>query len=288
MVRPHTLRGAEIGGLAGRIAALVEHPRFIAFITALIVINAITLGLETDDAITARFGTALRLFDVTVLSVFGAELLLKFIAYRRHFFRNGWNIFDLIVVAIALIPASGPFAVLRALRILRVLRLMSVVRPMRRVVTALFHALPGMGSIMAVLLLIYYVAAVLATEVFGHYPDPVMKELFGSIGASMYTLFQLMTLEGWAENIANPTIDHFPWAWIFFVGFIVVTSFSVLNLFIGIIVDAMNFVQEEEHKEEKEAMKKTMHDDSTRIHDDINALRADIAAIRALMENRSA
>ncbi|MBU0799751.1 MAG: ion transporter, partial [Alphaproteobacteria bacterium] len=148
---------------------------------------------------------------------------------------------------------------------------------------ALFHALPGMGAIIAVLLLIYYVAAVLATEVFGHHSDPHMQELFGTIGASMFTLFQLMTLEGWAENIAIPTIALFPWSWAFFVGFIVVTSFAVLNLFIGIIVDAMNIVHEEEHQDEKNAMQKTLHDDSERVHHDIDALRADIAEIKALL-----
>lgn len=283
MVRPAILKGVIFKGLRQKAASLVEHPYFIRFITALIILNAITLGLETDDALAEKFGALLHVFDIIVLSLFGLELALKFTAYHLHFFRSGWNVFDLIVIGIALLPSSGPFAILRALRILRVLRLMSVVPPMRRIVTALFHALPGMGAIIAVLLLIYYVAAVLATEIFGHYPDPEMKTLFGSIGASMYTLFQLMTLEGWAENIANPTIAHFPWAWMFFVGFIVVTSFSVLNLFIGIIVDAMNIVHEEEHKDEKDAMQKTMHDDATRVHDDINALRTEIAEIKELL-----
>lgn len=286
MVRPLKLQDTELTGLRGRAARIVEDVRFTRFIIALILVNAVTLGLETDDAIRAQYGAFLHMLDVVVLGVFGAELLLKLTAYRLHFFRSGWNIFDLIVVSIALIPASGPFAVLRALRILRVLRLMSMVPQMRRVITALFHALPGMGSIMGVLMLIYYVAAVLATQIFGKHPAEDMQELFGTIGASMYSLFQLMTLEGWAENIANPTIVHFPWSWAFFVGFIVVTSFAVLNLFIGIIVDAMNFVQEEEHKGEKEAFEQSLHDDAARLHDHIALLRDDMAELKALLRAR--
>lgn len=283
MVRPERLKGSELHGIRGRAARVVEDRHFIRFIIALIIVNAMTLGLETDDLVVARYGGFLKILDVLVLSIFCIEIALKFIAYRLDFFRRGWNVFDLIVVSIALVPASGPFAVLRALRILRVLRLMSMVRSMRRVITALFHALPGMGSIIAVLLLIYYVAAVLATQIFGKHPAPEMQELFGTIGASMYSLFQLMTLEGWAENIANPTIVYFPWSWSFFIGFIIVTSFAVLNLFIGIIVDAMNFVQEEENRDEKEAFEKALHDDSARLHEDICALRKELAEIKDIL-----
>lgn len=286
MVRPENMRVGALGGLRGRAAALAEHPCFIGFITALIVVNAITLGLETDAGVRARFGEFLHALDVVVLGAFVFEMLLKLFAYRLAFFRSGWNIFDLGVVGLALVPASGPFAVLRALRILRVLRLLSIVPQMRRILTALFLALPGMGAIIGVLMLIYYVAAVLATQIFGQNPDPAMQDLFGSIGDSLFTLFQIMTLEGWAEGIAQPTMAHYPWAWMYFVFFIVATSFAVLNLFIGIIVDAMNAVQEEEHREEKEAFEKALHDDSTTVHNDIKALRDDIAELKAMLAQR--
>lgn len=286
MAIPQELKPQALPGLRGRAAAFVEHPLFVRFITALILVNAVTLGLETDDDIRAAFGGILHMVDMLVLGVFAAELGLKLLAWRGAFFRQGWNVFDFAVVAVALVPAAGPFAVLRALRILRVLRLVSVVPQMRRIVTALLLALPGMGSIIAVLLLIYYIAAVLATQIFGHHGDAQMQELFGSIGASMYTLFQLMTLEGWAENIANPTIALFPWSWVFFVGFIVVTSFAVLNLFIGIIVDAMHIVQEEDLQAEEQSLKEAIHADSASVHSEVAVLRTEIAEIKAMLVDR--
>ncbi len=166
--------------------------------------------------------------------------------YRRlSFFRNGWNVFDFIIVAVALIPASGPLAVLRALRILRVLRLISVVPQLRRVVGALLTAIPGMLSVGAIIALVFYVGAVLSTKLFGQtFPD-----WFGTIGASMYTLFQVMTLESWSMGIVRPVMDAYPYAWLFFVPFIVATSFAILNLFIGIIVDSMQIA----HQREREA-----------------------------------
>jgi voltage-gated sodium channel len=283
MVRPESLKSTVLTGFRGRCAQLVESRDFVRLITILIIINAITLGMETDDNIKAAYGVWLDLFEAGVLVMFVFELMLKIFAYGPAFFRVGWNVFDVIVVGFALVPASGPFAILRTLRILRVLRLMSVVPSMRRIITALFRAIPGMGAIISVLLLIYYVAAVLATEVFGHHGDPELQALFGSIGASMYTLFQLMTLEGWADNIAAPTIQYFPWAWIYFVLFIVITSFSVLNLFIGIIVDAMNSVHEDEARSEKDAFEKSVHDDSDKLSVKMDQMQRDLNELKLLI-----
>jgi voltage-gated sodium channel len=259
-----------------RLQAFLEHNRFTAFITALILINAVTLGLETDDTLMARHGTLLHIIDHAILVVFVLELVLKLIAYRLQFFRVGWNWFDLVIITISLIPATGSLSVLRALRVFRVLRLLSVVPSMRRVISALFRAIPGMASIMSVLLVIYYVSAVLATHIFGHSNDATLESLFGSVGASMFTLFQLMTLEGWRDGIAEPAMAIYPMSWIFFVVFIIVTSFAVLNLFIGVIVDAMNIIHEEEDKEKGELP----------LHTDIKLLRADIENLRRELEAR--
>ena len=225
---------------------LIESNLFTFGITALILVNAITLGLETDQSITARYGGLLHWIDRIILVLFSIELLLKFYVYRFRFFRSGWNLFDLAIVAIALAPTSGALTVLRALRILRVLRLISVVPQLRRVVSAIGHSIPGMVSVVGVLGLIFYVASVLATKLFGTYPDPNMQEWFGSIGASAYTLFQIMTLESWSMGVVRPTMELFPWAWSFFIPFIIITSFAVLNFFIGIIVDSMQIVQKQE------------------------------------------
>ena len=225
---------------------LIESNLFTFGITALILVNAITLGLETDQSITARYGGLLHWIDRIILVLFSIELLLKFYVYRSRFFRSGWNLFDLAIVAIAWVPTSGALTVLRALRILRVLRLISVVPQLRRVVSAIGHSIPGMVSVVGVLGLIFYVASVLATRLFGTYPDPNMQEWFGSIGASAYTLFQIMTLESWSMGVVRPTMELFPWAWSFFIPFIIITSFAVLNFFIGIIVDSMQIVQKQE------------------------------------------
>ena len=225
---------------------LIESNLFTFGITALILVNAITLGLETDQSITARYGGLLHWIDRIILVLFSIELLLKFYVYRFRFLRSGWNLFDLAIVAIAWAPTSGALTVLRALRILRVLRLISVVPQLRRVVSAIGHSIPGMVSVVGVLGLIFYVASVLATKLFGTYPDPNMQEWFGSIGASAYTLFQIMTLESWSMGVVRPTMELFPWAWSFFIPFIIITSFAVLNFFIGIIVDSMQIVQKQE------------------------------------------
>jgi len=203
------------------------------------VINAITLGLETWPRAMAVAGPVLLAIDSTALWIFTVEIGLKLWLYRSRFVRDGWNVFDFAVVAIAWLPATGPLSVLRALRIMRVLRLLSVVPQMKTVVGALFKAMPGMGSIVAVLSLVFYVAAVMATKLFGaSFPD-----WFGSIGDSMYSLFQIMTLESWSMGIVRPVMEQHPAAWAFFVPFIVVTSFTVLNLFIALIVNSMQSLQ---------------------------------------------
>ena len=224
----------------------IESNKFNFGITILILINAITLGMDTDEQIVASYGNILFWIDRIILIIFSIELLLKFYACRHRFFTSGWNLFDLVIVMIAWAPTSGPLAVLRALRILRILRLISVVPQLRRVVSAIGHSIPGMVSVVGVLGLIFYVASVLATKLFGTHPDPNMQEWFGSIGASAYTLFQIMTLESWSMGVVRPTMQLFPWAWAFFIPFIIITSFAVLNFFIGIIVDSMQIVQKQE------------------------------------------
>jgi len=229
---------------------LVESKPFQNIIITVILFNAVTLGLETT-----RFGkdnvATLSIIDAVILGIFTLELLLKLIVYRLSFFRSGWNWFDLIIVIISWVPASGSLSVLRAFRILRVLRLFSVVPQMRRVIGALGHSLPGMASVVGVLSVIFYVSAVLATKLFGTNPDQNMQNWFGTIGESAYTLFQIMTLESWSMGIVRPTMDLYPQSWVFFVPFIIITSFAVLNLFIGIIVDAMQVMHEEESKPDK-------------------------------------
>ncbi len=225
-----------------RVATWVESPRIQAFIVGLILLNAAILGLETSPAIMAKHGAWLKIADKICLAIFCVELALKLVSYRGHFWRSGWNWFDLIVIGFALAPGAGPWSVLRSLRVLRVLRLLTVVPQLRRVVAAFLHSIPGLGGVVAVMIVFFYTFSVLTTKLFG----PTFPEWFGDIGSSLYTLFQIMTLESWSMGIVRPVMQQFPLAWAIFVPFIVIATFTILNLFIGIIVSTMQELREEE------------------------------------------
>ena len=265
-----------------RLTQFVEHPRARQGITALICLNAVTLGLETwDDAMRVAGGFLVAL-DTAILSVFVAEVSAKIVAYGRRFPRDPWNVFDFCVVAIGLIPATHSFSVLRALRVLRVLRLVSMVPSMRRVVQALLSAIPGMGSIVLLLGLIYYVSGVMATKLFGD----SFPEWFGSIGASMYSLFQIMTLESWSMGIVRPVMEVHAWAWAFFVPFILLTSFAVLNLFIAIIVNAMEAHHRAEAADEEAQREAVRQQRQERLDEELRGLREELQALRQAVEKR--
>ncbi|MEW5683109.1 MAG: ion transporter [Pseudomonadota bacterium] len=235
--------------LRARLKQFIEHGTVQRVLLALILINAVILGMETMPGVMAAIGSYLLTLDKAILAVFVVEIAIRLFVHRLAFFKDGWSVFDFIVVGIALVPASGPFAVLRALRVLRVLRVLTFVPSMRKIVGALIQSLNGMLSIAMVLALIYYVAAVMATKLFGDaFPD-----WFGSLGASLYTLFQIMTLESWSMGIARPVMEQFPYAWAFFVPFILIATFTMLNLFIAVIVNAVQSMHDEEHKEEHDA-----------------------------------
>ncbi len=258
--------------LRARIGRLVRAPAFERAIITLIIVNALLLGLDTYAWVHDRFGAAIASLDRLILAVFVAEIAARMLVHGRGFFRDPWSVFDFLVVAVALMPSAGPFAVLRALRIIRALRLITAVESMRRVIGGLLEALPGMGSIVALLALIFYVAAVMTTELFGaRFP-----EWFGTLGRSAYTLFQIMTLESWSMGIVRPVMEVYPWAWMFFIPFIVITAFAVLNLFIGIIVNAM----QKEHEELLRAQQEETGDELQRILTELRALRSELQALR--------
>ena len=254
--------------------SFLARPGTDRFILVLIAINAVTLGLETNATVMEKTGGLLALIDGLILTVFVFELLARMVADFRGFWRDPWRIFDFLVVSIALIPATGPLAVLRAFRILRVLRLVSTVEALRRVVSGLLAALPGMGSIMLLLVLIFYVFAVISTKLFG----ASFPEWFGSIGKSSYTLFQIMTLESWSMGIVRPVMEDFPYAWALFVPFIIATAFTVLNLFIGVIVDAM----QSEHAEEAHAERDAMKHETELILREVRELRKELAEMKKM------
>lgn len=220
--RKHWARWLESGGVQG-------------VVISVILLNAAIMGLETSRSLMATHGTLLHGLDQACLVFFVVELLARLAVYRAQFWRSGWNWFDFVVVAVALVPGAGPWAVLRSLRVLRVLRLLTVVPQMRRVVAAFLHSIPGLAGVVAVMMVFFYTAGVLATVLFGG----THPQWFGTLGGSLYSLFQIMTLESWSMGIVRPVMEVHPLAWAFFVPFIMIATFTILNLFIGIIVSTM-------------------------------------------------
>ena len=256
--------------------ALVEHKGFQRLVIVLIVFNAVTLGLETSQRMVADFGGVLHVIDRVTLAVFVAELLLRIYGNGWRFFTDSWNVFDLLVVGVALVPAAGPLSVLRTLRVLRVLRLVSAVPSMRRVVSGLLAAVPGMASVASLLALVIFVAGVMATKLFG----AIAPVYFGDLGTTLFTLFQIMTGEAWPD-IARVVMAQAPLAWIFFVIYILISSFAVLNLFIAVVVSGMEDQVTSDLAEAEERNAEAQAASDALILEEVRALRAEVAELRA-------
>ena len=233
------------------------------FVMALVMLNAVILAVLTYQWESGGWITALTGLDTAIAAVFVVEIALKVISGGQHYVRKPWNQFDMAVVAIGVFGAAYPLTVLRAFRVLRTLRLIRRVPSMRIVVESFMRALPGIASVLSVMLLFLFVFSVIGTRAFGE----TSPEAFGTLHDTAFTLFVILTLENW-EGIARPVMDAHPGSWTYFVGFIALNSFVVLNLVIAVIVNAM-------HREYDE------HADAERddILAEIKALRADVQAL---------
>lgn len=251
------------------------------FVIVVILINAATLGLETSPAIVQAAGDVLGIIDRVCLSIFIVEIALKLYAQGLRFFTNSWNVFDFLIVGVALLPGADGLAVLRALRVLRVLRLISVIPSLRRVVDALVRAIPGIASIAALLAIVFYVGAVMATMLFGEQ----FPEAFGDLGRSLFSLFQIMTLDGWSD-LSRKISAEFPWAPAFFVPFVLVSALTVLNLFIAVIVDAMQGLDEDRAEQGEKPLHPAGRELAAdeEILSELGSLRAQVAALTAAIE----
>ncbi|MEP5630837.1 MAG: ion transporter [Tateyamaria sp.] len=259
-----------------RLRAFLEKSRVHNTIMALIIFNAITLGISTSDWAQQNIAGLLDVLDRIVLTIFVVELLLKLYAYGLSFFRNSWNIFDLLVVSVGLLPSSSGLSVLRGLRVIRAMRLLSVIPQMRAVVQALLDALPGMGAVIVMISIVFYIFGVMATIMYGNAFD----EWFGTLGRSLYSLFQIMTLESWSMGIVRPVMEVYPTAWAFFVPFIVITAFSVLNLFIGLLVNTMQSAVEDETEAEFETLRKLVRQETDQVDAHVLELSEQIKELR--------
>lgn len=263
-------------GWRGQIERFMARPFIQRLLITLIVVNAGILGLETNPEIMGMIGTELIMIDHAILWIFIAEIVLLIAARGWRFFKDPWCIFDFLVVAIALVPATGSLSVLRALRVLRILRLINKIESMRRVVSALLGSLPGLGSVFGLVLIVFYVSGVIATNMYAS----EFPERFGTLGMSFYTLFQVMTLEGWSEEIARPIMAIYPSAWIFFLIFIFISTFIVVNLFVAVIVDSINSIK---HHEENKGNEHKEED----VAANIRALRLEIAELKAMIKSNT-
>ncbi|TQM84693.1 voltage-gated sodium channel [Saccharothrix saharensis] len=257
--------------LRDRVRDVVDGRRFQRFVIAVIVVNAITLGCETSTALVGSYGELFDVLDSAALAVFVLELVARLYAHGPRFFRDPWNCFDFAVVGVALLPTAGPLSVVRALRILRALRLVAMVPSMRRVVTALVKSIPGLLSLSGLLVLMLYVGSVVAINLFRTSGDP----RFGDLGATVLTLFQITTGDGWSDVMRDLMATR-PWAWVFFLVYLLVGSFTMLNLFIAVVCGAM----ESEAAPSRAGMDDRVLDEVRAQREEVRALREEIRALR--------
>ena len=230
---------AGAGGPAGLSRRLVENNRFEYFIIGVILANAALLGLDTSPAIADSYGYWLHVGNNLALGIFVVEVVMKMLArWPRplRYFRDGWNIFDFTVVVLALIPTTGEFAIVtRLFRLLRVVRLISTVNDLRLIVSALVRSIPSVGHVIILMSIVVYIYAIMGYHLF-HQHDP---DNWGSLGTSVLTLFNILTLEGWTE-VMDAAMAVYPWAWVYFISFVVVGTFVVINMFIAVIINNLD------------------------------------------------
>ena len=283
-----------------KIRNIVESAWFQNAILIVIALNAVIMGLQTSDSINSAIGPVLCVLDYICLGIFIFEILLKFLAYGIRFFTDGWNWFDLIIVVCSLFSGLAFLKVLRVFRIFRIfrtfkalkglkaMRMVSRLDKLRMIIGAIGKSIPAISWTAVLLLLIYYIFALIGTSLFGEaFPD-----WFGTIGKSLYTLFQVMTLESWSMGISRPVMEVFGWAWLYFVPFVLVSSFVVMNVVVGIVVNSISEVQAQLTKEkhpELDADTDDTPDESKSIADletKITELQKQLSHIEGLLENK--
>lgn len=274
----------------GKVKKFVESNVFQNFILAVIVLNAAIMGILTVRSLPAALQQILTVLDTICLCIFIVELLMKIVVYRFLFFHDGWNLFDLVIVILSLFSEFSFFSVFRIFRIFRVLRslkalkslrafrLVSDLRNLRIIVEAVGRSIPGIFWSGMLLLLVYYIFSIMGTTLFGvQFP-----EWFGTLGKSFYTLFQVMTLESWSMGISRPVMEVFSWAWLYFVPFVLCTSFLIMNVVVGIVVNAISEVSESQAGEEKEVPE----DVQTQLRKELEILQKQLTHMEELLNRQ--
>jgi voltage-gated sodium channel len=233
------------------------------------------MGMETSKPVMSEIGGFIHLFDKVVITIFTIEIILRIYVHRLGFFKDPWSLFDFAIVSISLVPSSSGFEILRILRVLRLFRLITVIPQMRKIVLALVSVIPGMASIAALLILFFYIFAIMATNLYSE----TFPQWFGTLGESFYTLFQVMTLESWSMGIVRPIMEQHPYAWVFFIPFIFIATFIMINLIIAVVVDAMGELQNSETENIKENIQ-TSEDHTLQ---EIQSLKSEIRELKNII-----
>ena len=263
-----------------KIKKFVDSHSFQNFIVTLIVLNGITMGFETSKEFMSNYGSFITFFNALVIAIFTVEIALRIYVYKLKFFKDPWSLFDFFVVAISLMPVGEGLEILRVLRVLRLFRLITVIPQMRKIVAALGSVIPGMMSIAAILVLFFYVFAIMSTHLFGE----KFPEWFGTLGESFYTLFQIMTLESWSMGIVRPIMEHYPLAWIFFIIFIFIATFIMVNLIVAIVVDAMATLNSDGDEQIIDATSQIVHQNEQHTTKELQALKHEIGELKQMIQ----
>ncbi len=264
-----------------QIRAFIEKPFFQQAIVTLIVLNSVLIGFETSDKYMDMFGVYIDTIDKIILYIFVFEILLKLYAYGGAFFKDTWNLFDALIIGISIVPSLGAsFAVLRALRIVRTLRLLKNIPKLKLIIESLLHSIPSIGWIGVLLLIIFYIFSIIGNTLFG----ASFPEYFGSLSKTIFTLFQVMTLESWASGIARPIISVEPFAGIYFVVFILIATYTTLNIFIAIVVNTMNELHRKSLMEEEKHIKEFVHNENETILSEVLMMRKELSELRKKLD----
>lgn len=224
----------------------IENKYVTNFILAVIIYNSLALGLLTYPEVRNNFEPYLSWSCVVCVVIFTIEIFIKLYVYGKDFFKDGWNNFDFILVAMSWIPTGGAFSSFRAFRVfraLRALRLVTHLKKLQIIIEAIIEAIPNVIWASILLVLIFYIFSIIGVTTFSQdYP-----EWFGTIGKSMFTLFQITTLEGWPD-IAREVMSKFPLSCVYFISFILMSTFIVINVIVGVIVDAISEINNKQRR----------------------------------------
>ncbi|MCR5246432.1 MAG: ion transporter [Bacteroidales bacterium] len=248
-------------------------------IVLIILINSIVLGLITSEAIYAKFGELLEFILSACVVIFTVEITLRIIAKGWRFFLNGWNIFDFLLITMALMPETGAAITFRVFRVLRALRMVSSMKKLRHIVSAILVSAPHVFWAAVLEMIIFYIFGIMGQNLF----HEAFPQWFGTLGETVYTLFQVTTLESWSMGIARPVMKVYPWAWMYFVPFVMISSYIVLNVVVGVVVNATSDISEDDNismKDKIKAKKVT----NTELSEQINELKEHILRLEAKLE----